>query len=72
MEWKPSTGIWNPKFSDHDKMYCINLFTFFKDVKKLNNTLSENMALMLTYKNIYPSMKYSKEQEEYLYKVLYN
>lgn len=70
-EWRPSTGVWNPKFSDHNRAYCTNLFFFFKDVKKLNTSISENMALMLTYKNIYPSMKYSQDQEEYLHAILY-
>ena len=64
--WVPSTGKWNSKFSEIDKSYCINLYFYFKEVKKFNDTLSENMALMLTYKNMSPYLTYSKEQEAFL------
>ncbi len=63
--WEPSCG-WNSSFSEKDKLQCTNLFFFFKNKKGFKENIATSLAQMVVYKQKYPGLKYSEEQEELL------
>lgn len=67
--WSPLGG-WNNSFSEKDKIECTNLFFFFKNKKGFKDTIAENLAQMVIYKQKYNGLKYSDEQENMLVKAL--
>jgi hypothetical protein len=65
ISWTPSRG-WNVTFSEQDKLQLTNLFFFFKNKKGFKENVADNMAHMLLFKQKYPGLKYSDEQERVL------
>ena len=63
--WQPSSG-WNNSFTQKDKIHCANLFLFFKNSKKYNDSTAEILADMVIYKEKYAGLRYSDEQEQLL------
>ena len=61
-EWEPKSG-WNNAFSEQDKIQCTNLFFFFKNKKGFKENMAEILAQMVLFKQKYPGLKYSEEQE---------
>jgi hypothetical protein len=64
-EWKPSYG-WNASQSETEKLMETNLFFFLKNKKGFTEHNAEVYARMLVFKQKYPELKYSAEQEETL------
>ena len=67
--WEPKAG-WNNSFSESEKIQYTNLFFFFKDKKGFKENMAETLSQMVIYKNKYPGMKYSDEQEMRLQEAL--
>jgi hypothetical protein len=63
--WNPKSG-WNSSFSEKDKIQCINLFFFFKNKKGFKENIAEILSQMVIFKQKYPGLKYSNEQETIL------
>ncbi len=61
-QWTPSIG-WNVSFSEKEKLQCTNLFFFFKNKKGFKDSIAENLAHMVVFKEKYKGLKYSDEQE---------
>lgn len=67
--WSPPSG-WNSSFSEKDKLQCTNLFFFFKNKKGFKENIAETLAQMVIFKQKYPGLKYSDEQEYMLQNAL--
>lgn len=67
--WEPQSG-WNSSFSEKDKIQCTNLFFFLKNKKGFKESMATAMAQMVVYKQKYPGLKYSDEQEAILQNAL--
>jgi hypothetical protein len=61
-EFEPKTG-WNASFTEQDKIFCTNTYVFLKNIKEFEEKSAEVFALMATYKNKFPQLKYSSQQE---------
>lgn len=69
VEWEPSAG-WNNSFSEQEKISYMNLYFFFKLEKGLKENISETLAQMHIFKQKFPSLQYSEEQEQMLQKYM--
>lgn len=67
-EWEPKGG-WNAIHSEQHQIQGTNLFFFFKN-KGFHANVAEMMVQMVLFKQIYPGLQYSKEQEATLAKAL--
>jgi hypothetical protein len=67
--WSPQSG-WNNSFSEKDKLQCTNLFFFLKNKKGFNKNIAETLSQMVIFKQKYPGLKYSDEQEVMLMNAL--
>jgi hypothetical protein len=67
--WEPLSG-WNSSFSEKDKLQYMNLVFFLKDKKGFKENIANSMAQMVIYKQKYPGLKYSDEQEAMLLNAL--
>lgn len=67
--WEPYGG-WNSSFSEKDKIQFTNLFFFLKNKKGFKESLATAIAQMVVYKQKYPGLKYSEEQEAILQNAL--
>lgn len=67
--WTPKAG-WNAILSEQHRIQGRNLFSFFKNKKGFKENVSEMMVQMVLFKQVYPGLQYSKEQEVMLKKAL--
>lgn len=67
-EWVPKGG-WNAIFSERQQIQGTNLFFFFKK-KGFKDNVAEIMTHMVLFKQTYPGLQYSTEQEKMLKKAL--
>lgn len=63
--WTPKGG-WNPCLSEKEKIKAVHLFFFFMNQKRYPVPQAETLVHMALWKQKYPSMKYSQEQEHAL------
>ena len=63
--WTPKAG-WNAMFSEQHRVQGSSLFFFLKNKKGFSEKASEIMVQMTLFKQIYPGLRYSKEQEAML------
>lgn len=63
--WIPKGG-WNPIWSEQEKIKAIHLFFFFLHRKHYPALQAESLVHMWLWKQKYPNMKYSIEQEQIL------
>jgi predicted adenine nucleotide alpha hydrolase (AANH) superfamily ATPase len=68
-EWEPKGG-WNRAFSEQDKLQCATLFFFFKNKKGYKERAAEILAHMVLFKQKYPGLAYTQEQEQRLREAL--
>jgi predicted adenine nucleotide alpha hydrolase (AANH) superfamily ATPase len=68
-EWVPKGG-WNAMFSEQQKIQGTSLFFFFKNKKGFKENAAEIMVQMVLFKQIYPGLQYSEEQEKQLRRAL--
>ena len=61
--WTPKGG-WNPCLSEQEKIKAVHLFFFFTDRKRFPPAQAEVLVHMTLWKQKYPSMRYSTEQEQ--------
>jgi len=64
-EWVPKGG-WNAIFSEQHQIQGTSLFFFFKNKKGFKENVAEMMVQMILFKQVYPGLQYSKEQEAML------
>lgn len=67
--WMPRGG-WNPIWSEQEKIKAIHLFFFFLHRKHYPSPQAESLVHMFMWKQKYPTMCYSTEQEVELQKAL--
>ena len=68
-EWTPKGG-WNAAFSEQHQIQGTSLFFFFKNKKGFKENVAEMMVHMVLFKQIYPGLQYSAEQEQMLKRAL--
>ncbi len=68
-EWQPKGG-WNRAFSEQDKIQCTTLFFFFNHKKGYKDHVAEILAHMVLFKQKYPGLAYTQEQEQRLREAL--
>jgi len=64
-DWTPKGG-WNAIFSEQHQQNGKSLFSFFKNKKGFKDHVAEMMVQMILFKQVYPGLQYSKEQEAML------
>lgn len=69
VEWEPKGG-WNRAFSEQDKLQCATLFFFFTHKKGYKERAAEILAHMVLFKQKYPGLTYTQEQEQRLREAL--
>ncbi len=62
VDWEPSMG-WNNSFSEQEKIAYMNLYFFFIRTRGLKENIAESLAQMHIFKEKFPSLQYSEEQE---------
>jgi hypothetical protein len=67
-EWVPNGG-WNAILSEQHQIQGTNLFFFFKN-KGFHDKVAEMLVHMVLFKQVYPGLQYTKEQEALLKKAL--
>lgn len=67
-EWIPKGG-WNPTLSEQEKIKAVHLFFFFRR-KRYPPPQAEAIVHMVLWKQKYPTLRYSDEQEAILTKAL--
>ncbi len=68
-DFTPSNG-WNAIFSEKDKITYTNIYFFLTNKKGYKPQIAEIYTQMILFKQKYPHMKYSDEQEGQLQKAL--
>jgi hypothetical protein len=68
-EWTPKGG-WNAMLSEQHKIQGTSLFFFFKNKKGFKSNVAEIMVQMFLFKQLYPGLRYSEEQEIQLQRAL--
>jgi hypothetical protein len=68
-EWEPKAG-WNVMFSEQHRIEGADLFFFLKNKKGFSDKAAKIMVQMSLFKQIYPGLRYSKEQEAMLLSAL--
>lgn len=63
-EWIPKGG-WNPALSEQEKIKAVHLFFFFRQ-KRYPPPQAESLVQMVLWKQKYPTLRYSEEQERHL------
>jgi len=63
--WVPKGG-WNAACSEAQRRQAEALFLFFKEKKGISVEKAENMVHMILFQQMYPGLRYSKEQEDIL------
>ena len=66
-EWIPKGG-WNPALSEQEKIKAVHLFFFFR--RKYPPPQAESLVHMALWKQKYPTLLYSEDQERILSKAL--
>ena len=67
-EWIPKGG-WNPALSEQEKIKAVHLFFFFRR-KRYPPPQAESLVHMALWKQKYPTLLYSEDQERILSKAL--
>lgn len=62
-EWTPKGG-WNPALSEQEKIKAVHLFFFFR--RKYPAPQAESLVHMVLWKQKYPTLRYSEDQERHL------
>jgi len=62
-EWTPKGG-WNPTLSEQEKIKAVHLFFFFR--RKYPPPQAESLVHMALWKQKYPTLRYTEEQERIL------
>ena len=63
--WEPIGG-WNRAFSEQDKLQATNLFFFFTKKKGFEDRVANVLVHMVLFKQKYPGLAYTEEQEQRL------
>lgn len=67
--WEPKGG-WNRAFSEQDKLQATNLYFFFAKKKGYEDHVADVLAHMVLFKQKYPGLRYTEEQEQRLKEAL--
>jgi len=68
-QWTPKGG-WNAVFSEKHRISGTTLFFFLKNKKGCQDHVAEMIVHMVLYKQIYPGLRYSEEQEKVLQRMI--
>jgi hypothetical protein len=65
--WKPH---WDSIFSEKDRLKGTTLFFFFKNKKGCTESVAQQLVEMQLYREKYPGLRYTEEQERILQKMM--